>query len=43
MYVANQNSHTVTVLRIDPETGSPRPTGARIDVPSPACVLIRRT
>jgi 6-phosphogluconolactonase len=42
MYVANQNSHTVTVLRRDPETGVPRLTGARIDVPSPACVLIHR-
>ncbi|HEV7965115.1 MAG TPA: lactonase family protein [Actinoplanes sp.] len=42
MYVANERSHTVTVLRRDPETGVPRPTGARMDVPSPACVLVRR-
>jgi 6-phosphogluconolactonase (cycloisomerase 2 family) len=42
MYVANQQSHTVTVLRVDPATGAPRLTGARIDVPSPACVLVRR-
>jgi 6-phosphogluconolactonase (cycloisomerase 2 family) len=42
MYVANQQSHTVTLLRADPDTGVPRLTGARIDVPSPACVLIRR-
>ncbi|GII23016.1 lactonase family protein [Planosporangium mesophilum] len=42
MYVANQNSHTVAVLRIDPGTGVPSLTGARIDVPSPACILIHR-
>ncbi|GAA1819779.1 lactonase family protein [Planosporangium flavigriseum] len=42
MYVANQYSDAVTVLRVDPDTGVPRATGARIDVPSPACVLIRR-
>jgi 6-phosphogluconolactonase (cycloisomerase 2 family) len=42
MYVANQSSDAVTVLRVDPDTGVPRLTGARIDVPSPACVLIRR-
>jgi 6-phosphogluconolactonase len=41
MYVANQHSDTVTVLRLDPRSGVPRPTGARIDVPTPACVLIR--
>jgi 6-phosphogluconolactonase (cycloisomerase 2 family) len=42
MYVANEHSHTVTELRVDPDTGVPRPTGARIDVPSPVCVLIKR-
>lgn len=42
MYVANQQSHSVTVLRVDPGSGIPRLTSARIDVPSPACVLIRR-
>jgi 6-phosphogluconolactonase (cycloisomerase 2 family) len=41
MYVANQNSDTVTVLRVDPTTGVPRPAGTRLDVPSPACVLLR--
>jgi len=40
MYVANQRSDRVTVLRIDPDSGVPEPTGARIDVPSPACVLL---
>lgn len=42
MYVANQKSGGVTVLRVDPATGVPRPTGARIEVPDPVCVLIRR-
>jgi 6-phosphogluconolactonase len=41
MYVANQRSDTVTVLRLDPRSGVPRPTGARIDVPTPVCVLVR--
>jgi 6-phosphogluconolactonase (cycloisomerase 2 family) len=43
MYVANQRSHSVAVFRVDPATGVPRPTGARIDVPSPVCVLVRRS
>jgi 6-phosphogluconolactonase (cycloisomerase 2 family) len=40
MYVANQRSDRVTVLRLDPDTGVPGPTGTGIDIPSPACVLI---
>jgi 6-phosphogluconolactonase len=40
MYVANQRSDRVTVLRLDPDTGVPEPTGTGIDIPSPACVLI---
>lgn len=39
LYVANQNSHTVATFRIDPDSGIPAPTGAVVDVPSPACVL----
>jgi 6-phosphogluconolactonase len=39
MYVANQRSGGVTVLRLDPDSGVPEPTGAGIDVPAPACVL----
>jgi 6-phosphogluconolactonase len=39
MYVANQYSGQVTVLRLDPEAGVPEPTGAALDIPSPACVL----
>jgi 6-phosphogluconolactonase len=40
MYVANQRSDRVSVLRIDPDSGVPELTGAGIDIPSPACVLI---
>jgi 6-phosphogluconolactonase (cycloisomerase 2 family) len=39
MYVANQHSDRVSVLRVDPASGVPRPTGDRIEVPAPACVL----
>lgn len=39
LYVANERSHTVTVFRIDPDTGIPQPGGASIDAPSPTCVL----
>jgi 6-phosphogluconolactonase len=39
LYVANERSHSVTVFRIDPETGIPRMQGQPIGEPSPACVL----
>ena len=39
LYVANERSHSVTVFRIDPETGIPRMQGEPIGEPSPACVL----
>jgi 6-phosphogluconolactonase len=39
LYVANQLSDQVTVFRLDPDTGVPEPTGATLEVPSPACVL----
>lgn len=42
LYVANQYSNQVSVLRVDRETGIPQATGAQIAVPSPACVLVRR-
>jgi len=42
LYVANQRSHTVTMLRRDPSGGAAlRPTGVRVTVPSPTCVLAR--
>jgi 6-phosphogluconolactonase len=40
---ANQRSDEITVFRLDPETGVPTPTGARLSVPAPACVLMRIT
>ncbi len=36
---ANQESGTVTVLRVDPATGVPTPTGATLTTPAPVCVL----
>ncbi len=39
MLVANQNSNTVTGLRLDPGTGVPSPLGVVLDTPSPTCVL----
>jgi 6-phosphogluconolactonase len=41
LYVANQNSGTVTVFRVDPNTGMPEPAGAPLSVPAPACVVAR--
>ena len=39
LYVANERSHTVTVFRIDRETGVPTPQGEPFAEPSPTCVL----
>lgn len=39
LYVANERSHTVTVFRIDPDTGLPQAQGEPIGEPSPTCVL----
>jgi 6-phosphogluconolactonase len=39
LYVANERSHTVTVFRLDPDTGLPRAQGEPIGAPSPTCVL----
>jgi 6-phosphogluconolactonase (cycloisomerase 2 family) len=39
LYVANQRSHSVVALHIDPATGVPAATGTRLETPSPTCVL----
>jgi 6-phosphogluconolactonase (cycloisomerase 2 family) len=39
VYVANQESGTVTVIDLDPETGALRSTESRFEVPSPTQVL----
>jgi 6-phosphogluconolactonase len=39
LYVANERSHTVTVFRLDPDTGIPFVQGEPIAEPSPACIL----
>ena len=37
-YVANQDSHTITVFHIDQPSGSLIPTGVRIEVGSPSTI-----
>jgi 6-phosphogluconolactonase (cycloisomerase 2 family) len=39
LYVANERSHTVTVFRINPDTGIPQAQGDPVGEPSPTCVL----
>jgi 6-phosphogluconolactonase (cycloisomerase 2 family) len=39
LYVANERSHTVTVFRIDPDTGIPAIQGEPTGEPSPTCLL----
>jgi 6-phosphogluconolactonase (cycloisomerase 2 family) len=39
MLVANERSHSVTGLRIDPDTGRPRPLGVLAETNRPTCVL----
>jgi 6-phosphogluconolactonase (cycloisomerase 2 family) len=39
LYVANERSHSVSVFRIDPETGVPTPAGEPVHQPSPTCIL----
>lgn len=38
MYVANERSHGVATLRMEPSTGIPELTGAVLETPSPTCV-----
>ncbi|GAA3521580.1 lactonase family protein [Actinocatenispora rupis] len=38
LYVANQNSDTVGIFRVDGDTGVPEPAGS-LAVPSPACLI----
>jgi len=39
LYVTNERSHTVTIFRVDPDTGIPLMQGDPIGEPSPTCVL----
>jgi 6-phosphogluconolactonase len=41
LFSANQLSNELVVFRLDPFSGLPTPTGARLSVPAPACVLMR--
>jgi 6-phosphogluconolactonase (cycloisomerase 2 family) len=39
LYVANERSHSVTLFRIDPDTGIPLMQGEPVAEPSPTCIL----
>ena len=39
MFVANQDSDTILLFRIDPKTGKLKPVGKPVSVPAPACVV----
>jgi 6-phosphogluconolactonase len=41
LFSSNQLDNVVTVFRLDPVTGEPSPTGATLEIPAPACVLMR--
>jgi 6-phosphogluconolactonase len=38
LLVANQDTNTIIVFRVDKKTGLLQPTGERLDVPSPSCL-----
>jgi 6-phosphogluconolactonase len=38
LIIANQNTHTLLVCRVDAENGRLKPSGVFVDCPSPACV-----
>jgi 6-phosphogluconolactonase len=38
---ANQDSSTVTLFKIDRDTGLPKPMGAPVKVPNPTCIVLR--
>ena len=38
LLVANQDSNSIVVFRIDPNTGRLKPTGQTLEVPTPVCV-----
>jgi 6-phosphogluconolactonase len=37
----NQDSSTVTIFKIDPDTGLPKSMGAPVKVPNPTCIVLR--
>ena len=39
LLVGNQNSNEIVEFRIDPRTGRLSPTGHRVQVPSPVCIV----
>ena len=41
LFSANQLDDVITVFSLDPVSGVPSPTGATLELPAPACVLMR--
>jgi 6-phosphogluconolactonase len=39
LFAANQNSNTIVAYKIDKKTGKLTPTGAKIEVPAPVCII----
>lgn len=39
LYAANQNSDTIVVFQVDKKTGKLTPTGTKIEVPAPVCIV----
>jgi 6-phosphogluconolactonase len=38
LYVGNQTTNQMVTFAVDPDTGKMTPTGAKIEIPKPACV-----
>jgi 6-phosphogluconolactonase len=38
LYVGNRQTNQVVTFAVDPDTGKMTPTGAKIEMPKPACV-----
>ncbi len=39
LWDANQESDSIVIYRVDPKTGKLTPSGKKLNIPSPACVL----
>ena len=39
LFAENQDSNDIVVFRVDPKTGSLTPTGEKLDVPAPVCMI----
>jgi 6-phosphogluconolactonase len=41
LFCALEDSSTITIFKIDRDTGLPKPTGAPVEVPNPTCIVLR--